>query len=83
LVKKQEKEGRMKERETCIGRHVALFGWDWEGWDGCMHGIGIGQESKVKRTKLGRRTGFSMTFMSIGFFASGVDICLKPICAYI
>jgi hypothetical protein len=46
---------------------LALSEWNWEGWDGCMHGIGIGQESKVKRTKLGRRTGFSMTFMRNGF----------------
>jgi len=35
-----------------------------------MHafGIGIGQERKVKRSKLGWRTGFSMTFMRNGFF---------------
>jgi hypothetical protein len=35
----------------------------------CMHGIGTGQESKVrlKRTKLGRRTGLSMTFMRMAF----------------
>jgi hypothetical protein len=44
-----------------------------------MHafGIGIGQERKVKRSKLGWRTGFSMTFMRNGFFYRGVDICIK------
>jgi hypothetical protein len=45
---------------------LALSEWNWEGWDGCMHGIGIGQESKG--TKRGRRSGFSMTFMRGGFF---------------
>jgi hypothetical protein len=50
-----------------------------------MHafGIGIGQERKVKRSKLGWRTGFSMTFMRNGFFYRGVDICIKSIYAYI
>ena len=50
-----------------------------------MHafGIGIGQERKVKRSKLGWRTGLSMTFMRNGFFYRGVDICIKPFCAYI
>jgi hypothetical protein len=49
---------------------LALSEWNWEGWDGCMHGIGFGfgQESKVKRAKCGRRSGFSMTFMRGGFF---------------
>jgi hypothetical protein len=48
-----------RKNETCMARRVALAlalsEWNWEGWGGCMHafGIGIGQESKVKRSQLG------------------------------
>lgn len=52
-----------REIETCMARRFAV--WIERNWEGIAWNREVRQG--LKRTKLGRRTGFSMTFYEDGF----------------